>query len=144
MLVYVCMYMYACIYIYMYVYVCVYVCVYMYVCMYVCMCMCVYAYMCMYAYVCMYVCITYWGELSGGMSYPKRKGELSGGNCPEGIVLGGIVLHPGKEQHCGLNYYSNKNKPVRKIPLDVAKGTIVSANNRSRLIWVNNIPRTTK
>src|SRR6218665_2283541 len=92
MYVYVCMYMYACIYMY------VYVCMYMYVCMYVCICMCV----CMYVYVC--VCIhVYWGELSGelsgGMSFPKREGELSGGeivrgDCPGGIVQGGIVLHP--------------------------------------------------
>src|SRR6218665_4153346 len=81
MYVYVCMYMYACIYMY------VYVCMYMYVCMYVCICMCV----CMYVYVC--VCIhVYWGELSGelsgGMSFPKREGNCLGVKLSGGIVRG--------------------------------------------------------
>src|SRR6218665_2350484 len=88
MYVYVCMYMYACIC--MYVYVCMYVCVYMYVQTFENVCMYVYV----YAYMCVYVCITYWGELSGGGNVlPKTGGgivwgvivlggELSRGNCP--------------------------------------------------------------
>src|SRR6218665_3044948 len=80
----------------MYMYVCICMCVY--VCVYVYM----YVYVRVYAYMCMYVCVTYWGDCSGEMSYPKREGELSGGNCPGGncpgggIVQGGIVLHPRK------------------------------------------------
>ena len=72
--------MYVCMYVYVCICMCVYVCVY--VCMYVCVCLCV----CMHVYVCMHNIL---GELSGGMSYPKREGELSGGivrggNCPGG------------------------------------------------------------
>ena len=68
-------------------YVCI--CVYMYVCMYVCICM----HICMYVYVCVcihvYVCMhNIWGNCLGGMSYPKREGELSGGKCP-GELSGG-------------------------------------------------------
>src|SRR6218665_4138246 len=80
MSVYVCTYMYACIYMHVYVcmymcvYVCVYVCAYLYACMYVCICV--------YAYMLMYVCIIYGGIVPGEMSYQKREGELSGGNCP--------------------------------------------------------------
>src|SRR6218665_3998410 len=77
MYIYLSIYMYACIC--MHVYVCI--CMYVYVCVYVYVCMTrmyVYVFVCMY----MYVCIIYQGELSGEMSYPKWKGELSGGNCP--------------------------------------------------------------
>ena len=42
----------------------------------------------------MYVCITYWGELSGGNVLPKTGG---------GIVQGGIVLHPWVAGFGGLN-----------------------------------------
>ena len=82
MYMYVCLYVYVCIYVCMYIYVCIWMCmyVYMYMCLYVCVC--VYAYM-YNVYLCMQNIL---GELSGGMSYPKREGELSGGivreNCP--------------------------------------------------------------
>src|SRR6218665_3715630 len=71
----------------------VYVCMYMYVCICVCICMhvCMYMCVCIHVYVCMH---NIWGELSGELSYPKREGELSEGNCPRGEVSGGIVLHP--------------------------------------------------
>src|SRR6218665_1383646 len=73
---YIQMYMYICLYMY------VYVCMYMYACicmyMYVCICM----YVRVYAYMCMHVCITYWGNCPGEMSYPKREGNCPGGNCP--------------------------------------------------------------
>src|SRR6218665_375288 len=42
--------------------------------LYVCICMSV------------YVCIIYGGIVRGEMSYPKREGELSGGNCPTPIL----------------------------------------------------------
>src|SRR6218665_3446449 len=90
MYVYVCLYMYACIC--MHVYVCMYVCIYM------CVCMCVYIclYVCMYVYECVcirvYVCMhNILGNCPGGMSSPKREGELSRGivrgNCPEELFF---------------------------------------------------------
>src|SRR6218665_1524006 len=84
MYMYVCLYMYVCMYMYACICMHVYVCMYVYVCVYVCM----YMYVCVYAYMCMYLCITYWGNCPGEMSYPKREGELSGGNCPGRIVRG--------------------------------------------------------
>src|SRR6218665_39516 len=96
MLVYVCMHMYACICMY------VYVCMYMYVCICMCVCMCVYVcvYVCMYVCVCMHICICMYEQYIGGivreeMSYSKCEGELSEGNCPEGIVL-----HPLLHRYC--------------------------------------------
>src|SRR6218665_380859 len=71
----------------MYLYVCI--CVYMYVC--ICMRVCMYMCVCIHVYLCMH---NIWGNCPGEMSYPKREGELSGGNCPRGEVAGGIVLHP--------------------------------------------------
>src|SRR6218665_3290698 len=49
--------------------------------MYVCICMYMYVHMCMR--VCMYVCIYVRSPIHvlGEMSYSKREGELSGGNC---------------------------------------------------------------
>src|SRR6218665_1559915 len=58
-----------------------YVCLYMYVCIYMHVYVCMYVYV--YAYMCMYVCITYWGELYGEMSYPKWEG-----NCPGELSRG--------------------------------------------------------
>src|SRR6218665_2276013 len=73
------MYMYVCLYMY------VGICMHVYVCMYVCM------YMCVYAYMYMYVCIIYGGIVRWEMSYPKREGELSGGNCPKWTIQGSPV-----------------------------------------------------
>src|SRR6218665_4154398 len=96
--------MYACICMY------VYVCMYMYACicmyMYVCICICVYAYMCMY------VCITYWGELSGGMSYPKREGELSGWVIVRGKLSGG-ELSRGEFSYTRKDDRQMKSKPYK-------------------------------
>jgi len=66
-----------------------------------------YVYVCVYAYMCMYVCITYWGGIVlGEMSYPKQEGELSGGNCP-----GGIVLHP-LHIHTQVDTFTHTNIPT--------------------------------
>ena len=67
----------------------------LYTCVHASMRLCMYVYMYACVHTCMYVCsfqVGFWAVREGELSF--LGGELSGVNCPEGIVWGGNVRSP--------------------------------------------------